>query len=74
MGENEMDYKKKAKIEQTIFMILMMGGFAGIGAFVGAFLLAFEKSVGRKLTGGELFLSFVVAMAVIFLAYRLEKH
>lgn len=69
MGDNEMDYKKKAKIEQTIFMILMMGGFAGIGAFVGAFLLAFEKSVGRKLTGGELFLSFVVAMAVIFLAY-----
>lgn len=67
-----MNHKTKAKIEQTIFMVLSFCGFAAVGGCIGYFLGYIEKNSGGRLAGKELIIALVVSLLVIAVAYYIN--
>lgn len=67
-----MSYKKKMKIEQFIYSVISILGFACIGGCVGYVIGTIQKRMGGNISGLKLGIMALLALAMIFLFYTIN--
>lgn len=67
-----MSYKKKMKIEQFIYSVISILGFACIGGCVGYVIGTIQKRMGGNISGLKLGVMALLALAMIFLFYAIN--
>lgn len=67
-----MSYKKKMKIEQFIYNLISMLGFACIGGCIGYVIGTIQKRMGGNISGLKLCVMALLALTAIFLSYTIN--
>lgn len=67
-----MSYKKKMKIEQFIYSLISILGFACIGGCIGYVIGTIQKRMGGNISGLKLCVMALLALTAIFLSYTIN--
>lgn len=67
-----MSYKKKMKIEQFIYSLILILGFACIGGCIGYVIGTIQKRMGGNISGLKLCVMALLALTAIFLSYTIN--